>query len=645
MEPSSSRSSETRHTKPQHHDIPSETAPPSRESPKFQRNIAVSSYQQRQHRIGPYQHHARDNGDIGHDKRRFSNERIVDNRSKNQYKPQKFQSYVHNVHNPNLSSFSLPNNTQSTARQHGNTFHSRSIQNQGQQYHYQPGRQSGNHHPLHHNVNSPIHRGQGTHYPSQIVHGSQDLLSQPQLDAATLHTLRIQGQRFVDTLVGWSSKKNRVNIDLSAYNTSKIFLIFPIVILMIISPYILDRTTRYPEFQWSPGRKLNNRQCTLNYFIEKQKPNEYNPDYKEIIINGTVTFASPELEEGTHRTKGQIDVISRFIGSVADSFRSNVKIQQHLIFTGSRDGGDLAERALKYWPPRGGYKPQIHIISDEKVLPSDKMSQALDYGALAGIEERFQDHANNENVHIYDSKGNKAGYIPSSIDDDDVYQLRSEEMFGSFIDDDEINNDLDLPYPSLTKLLAPYFEDEYDDESVRSISEGKEQVIPYFHVDGMSASQQFEILESAKPLFEDNTIVTVGIENSADIDVNELIDFFRSVNYKTFFLGLRQVARIDHLCPEILEDIMRHNYITPPNPNFLRKFLQVLRIIPQEKNEHLIHPQKGKLKFPPFFIAMPRGRSSKEEMTIQHMYDLFGGHDGGGGQIATANDRKAPGKK
>lgn len=31
-------------------------------------------------------------------------------------------------------------------------------------------------------------------------------------------------------------------------------------------------------------------------------------------------------------------------------------------------------------------------------------------------------------------------------------------------------------------------------------------------------------------------------------------------------------------------------------------------------------------------------------MTIQHMYDLFGGFDGGGGQIKTANDRKAPGK-
>mmetsp|Transcript_12685 Transcript_12685/g.18988 ORF Transcript_12685/g.18988 Transcript_12685/m.18988 type:complete len:116 (-) Transcript_12685:45-392(-) len=48
---------------------------------------------------------------------------------------------------------------------------------------------------------------------------------------------------------------------------------------------------------------------------------------------------------------------------------------------------------------------------------------------------------------------------------------------------------------------------------------------------------------------------------------------------------------------------------------------------------------------PPFFVAMPRGRRLKEEMTIQHMYDLFGGYGGGGGQVATANDRKATGKK
>ena len=63
----------------------------------------------------------------------------------------------------------------------------------------------------------------------------------------------------------------------------------------------------------------------------------------------------------------------------------------------------------------------------------------------------------------------------------------------------------------------------------------------------------------------------------------------------------------------------------------------------------LLHPENDDddqmQKYPPFFVAMPRGRLNKEEMTIQHMYDLFGGYDGGGGQVQTANDRKAPGKK
>jgi len=67
-----------------------------------------------------------------------------------------------------------------------------------------------------------------------------------------------------------------------------------------------------------------------------------------------------------------------------------------------------------------------------------------------------------------------------------------------------------------------------------------------------------------------------------------------------------------------------------------------LRIAPKTPAE-LVSSSKRR-ETPPFFVAMPRGRKSKEEMTIQHMYDLFGGYGGGGGQIATANDRKAPGK-
>ena len=39
-----------------------------------------------------------------------------------------------------------------------------------------------------------------------------------------------------------------------------------------------------------------------------------------------------------------------------------------------------------------------------------------------------------------------------------------------------------------------------------------------------------------------------------------------------------------------------------------------------------------------------RGLDHGMQVNQQHMYDLFGGYGGGGGQIKTANDRKAPGK-
>ncbi len=446
-------------------------------------------------------------------------------------------------------------------------------------------------------------------------------------------------------------------------------------------------------------------------FIEKQAEDEFNPDYEEIKPgaknkDGTPKVPKPPQFEkgGTYRTKGQMAVIKRFISSVADSFRPQSKIQQHLVFAGSRDGGHLAETALKFWPARGDYKTQLYIIPDahddhtvhnttgttdttgnkNKLAhhKHDHSSRALQYGALSSIEERFQNHALSDQVHIYDSDGQRAGLIRDDLDDDDVIQLKQEEMFEleddsllsiDVFDDDSVlrrrrrrtssNEGEEAPgYFSLKKLLSPHLEKEEEDPNSlsRSISsrkrgdsasdEDKEKkktkhVIPYFHVDGRSADQKFEILQSAKPLLMDNTIVTVGVENSPDVDPTELIDFFREVKYKTFFLGKRQIMRIDHLCPEILEQVISHPFIQKKELSRARKLLQYLKIIPKEKDAHIVHPHpENSMMYPAFFVALPRGRHSKEEMTIQHMYDLFGG-GGGGGQVATANDRKAPGKK
>jgi hypothetical protein len=91
----------------------------------------------------------------------------------------------------------------------------------------------------------------------------------------------------------------------------------------------------------------------------------------------------------------------------------------------------------------------------------------------------------------------------------------------------------------------------------------------------------------------------------------------------------------------MLDDILSHPTISrfPALPRIERLLKQTAAFIFGEDDK----PTPKQL-FPTFFVAMPKGRSHREEMTIQHMYDLFGGLDGGGGQIKTANDRKMPGK-
>ena len=91
----------------------------------------------------------------------------------------------------------------------------------------------------------------------------------------------------------------------------------------------------------------------------------------------------------------------------------------------------------------------------------------------------------------------------------------------------------------------------------------------------------------------------------------------------------------------MLDDILSHPSVNkhPALPHVERWMKHVVDfLLGEEENPH------PKQLYPSFFVAMPRGRINREEMTIQHMYDLFGGLDGGGGQIKTANDRKMPGK-
>lgn len=462
---------------------------------------------------------------------------------------------------------------------------------------------------------------------------------------------------------------------LSAKSTVRILRLFLLFTLIFYGskkmlPSFADRITRPKAWWWSAGvpklgmdmaakRNLAGRNCVMNYFIEKQPPDEYDPDFVEIKPgeknkDGTPKVKQPvKIVEGTYRTKGQVHVISRFIEAVADSFRSNTSIRQHIIFTESRDSGHLAFQAIRHWPPRGKHRTIVHVIASDE-LPRDKegrnAAKALGYGALEDIEERFKGI---DKARIYDRDGNLAGLakIDEDMDDDEIQEalevdvpdketleLRMRSGKNRRLGNSTLLPDGTRPYPNLRALLPFEEEDEGDGDIV----------VPYLHVDGTSMKNQLLVLESARDLFEDKTIVVVGIEHSPDLDVKTLIEFFHSVRYKTFFLGARQVARIDNLCDEVLDDVLDHPSVKPPTKNWARRLFMNLGLIPKDElrisgtEESPEGPKQREA--PPFFVAMPRGRRSKEEMTIQHMYDLFGGYGGGGGQIKTANDRKAPGK-
>lgn len=499
----------------------------------------------------------------------------------------------------------------------------------------------------------------------------------------TPFTLIAQSRRIISLLLGQipeeehhglgsSEEEILLNI-LSAKSTVRIVRLLLLIPLLIytskrIFPPLADRFTRPKAWNWSAGvalpgqknvarRNLAGRNCVMNYFIEKQPPDEYDPDYVHIKpgeknIDGTPKIRPPvKIVDGTYRTKGQIHVISRFLEAVADSFRSNTKIRQHIIFAEVRDSGHLAQDAVRHWPPRGKHKTIVHVIASDE-LPHDTAGKnaalALGYGTLEIIEERFK---GNDRVRIYDRDGNIAG-LPNSgedVDDDEVLQetevdvpdretLELRLKAGKNVHTNTaLLPDGTRPYPNLRSLLP--FEDEDDGEG--------EITVPYLHVDGMNFRDQMLVLESARSLLDDHRVVAVGIEHSPDLDIRILIEFFAQVRYKTFFLGARQVARIDNLCDEVLNDVLDHPSLKNKGSAFRRFFIRLGLISKEElrisgdKNA----PEGPKHReTPPFFVAVPRGRRSKEEMTIQHMYDLFGGYGGGGGQIKTANDRKAPGK-
>ena len=417
----------------------------------------------------------------------------------------------------------------------------------------------------------------------------------------------------------------------STIRTLRLFLLLPLLFYACKKyiPKWADEISKPSPWRWSAGvslpgvynappRNLAGRNCVMNYFIEKQPKDEYDPDYKEVKegeIPKPVT-----LVEGTYRTEGQIHVISRFIEAVADSFRSNTSIRQHLIFTEVRDSGHLAHEAMKHWPPRGKHRTMVHVVAaQDSVDSNDVAAEALGYGHLEDIEVRFK---GNDRAKIYDREGNLAGLVDEEgVDDDETLNemmemevpdgetlelrrrsVKNNKKRGSSMVNSTVLSDGSM-YPNL-RLMLPFEEEDEDGEIV----------VPYLHVDGVSMTHQMQVLESARSLLEDKTIVIVGIEHSPGMDVRALIAFFKDVQYKTFFLGARQVARIDNLCEEVLNDVLDHPAVSPPKPSILRRlFINVglvsgeeLRIAPKSATDTVSINKKRET--PPFFVAMPRGR-------------------------------------
>jgi len=446
---------------------------------------------------------------------------------------------------------------------------------------------------------------------------------------------------------------------MSSSSMASRLMFFLLLCASLYIPTLYEHLDKPPKWGWRLDRNLNGRNCVMNLFMEKQAGDEFNPDFVEFKPkkdkNGKTIKPTkndliqkpPKPVNGTYRTKGQLTIIERLIESVADSFRANTTIAQHLIFTNARDGGHLAGKALESWPPRGTFLTQLHIVAADE--PEDS-EDAIGYEALEKIEENFKGRG--EQVHVYDRVG-LAGLVG---DDDNAAEdwldenLQNENNFGrdglSSQDEEEEGADGNSTNATITskkkyrrrktgKLPYPDFRSFFpeDEENTQ---------VPYFHVDGETWEDQLEILETARPLLEDQTITVVGVEHTEDLDPRDLIEFFRTVKFKSFFLASRQIHRIDHICPEMLDDVLDHPSVVK-HPR-LSKFAKMRRWV----WEHLgFPPKKPKPKqvLPPFFVAMPRGRINRQEMTIQHNYDLFGGYGGGGGQIKTANDRKLPGKK
>merc|ERR1712232_1328658 len=291
-------------------------------------------------------------------------------------------------------------------------------------------------------------------------------------------------------------------------------------------------------------RHTDTEGCVQNVLIDKFPLDE--------LIPAAHDEAERQVITGTLMSEYEGKIIKRFLLAVAGIFRADKKSTQHLLFSGLKNGGYLANIASMSWPikKRGEQeKVLLHLIDDNE----------------ENVELTF-----NEIVDNFESKGKVHKDIRvHNLKNIDRLLPNGENIDGSLLEKDEIVKQ--------KKVSASWFsysgqhtekerrtkESELHDVSsiIRTSSNPnnnstEKTIIPYFHVGGQRMSKQLDLLEGAAPLFLNQSIVTVGIEHSVDMDIDALLHFFNSLNYRTYLLGKYHLVRIDNICKSILNDIM-----------------------------------------------------------------------------------------
>jgi len=323
--------------------------------------------------------------------------------------------------------------------------------------------------------------------------------------------------------------------------------------------------------------------CVHNVLIDKFPEDEFMPPRHD--------EASRQVISGTFMSEYEAQIIKRLITSIAGVFRSK-KYTQHLIFTGVKNGGYLANIASLSWPIKKRGKNEkviLHLINDSDDYDSMKTSNEI----MALKEKTDRD------IRMHDLNSIDTLTVPSidTMISRELDAVRQEQV-----------SELWLPSFATRKQNLRHRKSHVlrNLSSIAKFSaDVNNTVIPYFHVGGKRMDDQLNLLEGAVPLFLNQTIVTVGIEHSIDMDVDVMVKFFNAMNYKTYFLGKNHLVRIDNLCQSVLHNILARAEFQVPS---------------SLSHEHMF----GFHTAPAFYVAIAGKRFEAEARAIQHTYDMLG---------------------